>query len=42
LPGCRSAAEDEVKASRMTIDEATRAVHASFLRLLGLPDARQM
>jgi hypothetical protein len=35
------AAEDEVKASRMTIEEATRAVHASFLRLLGLPDARQ-
>jgi hypothetical protein len=34
------AAEDEVKARRMTIDEATRAVHASFLRLLGLPDAR--
>jgi AcrR family transcriptional regulator len=35
-------AEEEVKASRMTIDEASRAVHASFLRLLGLPDARQM
>lgn len=35
------AAEDEVKAGRMTIDEATRAVHSSFLRLLGLPDARQ-
>ena len=35
------AAEDEVKARRMSIDEAARAVHASFLRLLGLPDARQ-
>jgi AcrR family transcriptional regulator len=35
------AAEDDVKAGRMTIDEATRAVHWSFLRLLGLPDAPQ-
>ena len=35
------AAEEEVKARRMSIDEATRAVHASFLRLLGLPDTRQ-
>jgi AcrR family transcriptional regulator len=34
------AAEEEVKAGRMTIDDATRAVHSSFLRLLGLPDAR--
>jgi AcrR family transcriptional regulator len=32
------AAEDEVKAGRMTIDEAANAVHHSFLRLLGLPD----
>jgi len=32
------AAEDEVKAGRMTIDEATGAVHRSFLRLLGLAD----
>lgn len=30
------AAEEEVKAGRMTIDEATHAVHLSFLRLLGL------
>lgn len=30
------AAEEEVKAGRMTIDEATRAVYSSFLRLLGL------
>ena len=35
------AAEEEVRTGRMTIDEATRAVHASFLRLLGLPDARR-
>jgi AcrR family transcriptional regulator len=35
------AAEEEVRTGRMTIDEASRAVHASFLRLLGLPDARQ-
>jgi AcrR family transcriptional regulator len=33
------AAEDEVKAGRMTIEEASNAVHHSFLRLLGLPDA---
>ena len=33
------AAEEEVKAGRMTIDEATRAVHRSFLRLLGLADS---
>lgn len=33
------AAEEEVKAGRMTIDEATRVVHGSFLRLLGLADA---
>lgn len=32
------AAEDEVKAGRMTIDEATTAVHHSFLRLFGLDD----
>jgi AcrR family transcriptional regulator len=32
-------AEDEVKAGRMTIDEASRAVHHSFLRLLGVPGA---
>ncbi|HZD69932.1 MAG TPA: TetR/AcrR family transcriptional regulator [Actinomycetes bacterium] len=31
-------AEDEVKAGRMTIEEATSAVHHSFLRLFGLPD----
>jgi AcrR family transcriptional regulator len=35
------AAEDEVKSGRMTIDDASRAVHSSFLRLLGLPDARR-
>ena len=35
------AAEDEVKAGRMTIEEATRAVHHSFLRLLGVADSRQ-
>ena len=35
------AAEEEVRTGRMTIDEASRAVHASFLRLLGLPDARR-
>ena len=33
------AAEEEVKAGRMTVEEATRAVHHSFLRLLGLPDS---
>lgn len=30
-------AESEVKAGRMTIDEASRAVHHSVLRLLGVP-----
>jgi AcrR family transcriptional regulator len=29
------AAEDEVKAGRMTIEQATRAMHQSLLRLLG-------
>jgi AcrR family transcriptional regulator len=33
------AAEEEVKAGRMTIEEASHAVHHSFLRLLGLADA---
>ena len=32
------AAEEEVKAGRMTIEEATHAVHHSFLRLLGAAD----
>ena len=32
------AAEDEVKAGRMTIEEATHAVHHSFLRLFGIQD----
>jgi hypothetical protein len=32
------AAEEEVKARRMTIDEATGAVHHSFLRLFGVRD----
>jgi AcrR family transcriptional regulator len=32
------AAEDEVKAGRMTIQDATSAVHHSFLRLFGLHD----
>ena len=32
-------AEQEVKAARMTIDDASRAVHRSFLRLLGLADS---
>ncbi|HEY2265881.1 MAG TPA: TetR/AcrR family transcriptional regulator [Streptosporangiaceae bacterium] len=32
------AAEDEVKAGRMTTDEASHAVHHSFLRLFGLHD----
>ena len=32
-------AEQEVKAGRMTIDDASRAVHRSFLRLLGLADS---
>lgn len=30
------AAEEEVRAGRMTIEEATSAVHRSFLRLLGI------
>jgi AcrR family transcriptional regulator len=33
------AAEDEVKAGRMTTAEATHAVHHSFLRLLGAADS---
>ena len=33
------AAEQEVKAGRMTIEDATRAVHHSFLRLLGVADS---
>jgi hypothetical protein len=33
------AAEDEVKAGRMTAEEASRAVHHSFLRLLGMESA---
>jgi AcrR family transcriptional regulator len=33
------AAEDEVKAGRMTIEEATQTVQRSLLRLFGLPDA---
>ncbi len=32
------AAEDEVKAGRMTVEDATSAVHHSFLRLFGLQD----
>ena len=32
------AAEDEVKAGRMTIEDATSAVHHSFLRLFGLQE----
>jgi hypothetical protein len=32
------AAEDEVKAGRMTIDEASHAVHHSFLRLFRIQD----
>lgn len=32
------AAEDQVKAGRMTIEEATRDVHHSVLRLFGVPD----
>jgi hypothetical protein len=32
------AAEDEVQAGRMTIDDATCVVHRSFLRLFGLRD----
>lgn len=36
------AAEDEVKAGRMTIEEAGRAVHESFLRLFGLARPRDV
>lgn len=32
------AAEEEVRAGRMTVEEATSAVHHSVLRLLGVPD----
>ena len=32
------AAEEEVKAGRMTIDEASHAVHHSYLRLFGIQD----
>ena len=35
------AAEQEVKAGRMTIEEATTVVHRSFLRLLGVTDSPQ-
>ena len=35
------AAEEEVKAGRMTIEDATRAVHHSLLRLLGVADSTQ-
>jgi len=35
------AAEEEVKAGRMTIEDATHAVHHSFLRLLGVVDSTQ-
>ena len=33
------AADEEVKAGRMTIEEATHAMHHSVLRLLGTPDS---
>jgi AcrR family transcriptional regulator len=33
------AAEEEVKAGRMTIEEASRSLHHSFLRLLGVADS---
>ena len=33
------AAEGEVKAGRMTVEDATRAVHHSFLHLLGVADS---
>jgi AcrR family transcriptional regulator len=33
------AAGDEVKAGRMTIEDATKAVHLSFLRLFGVQDS---
>ena len=35
------AAEQEVKAGRMTIEEATTVVHRSFLRLVGVTDSPQ-
>src|SRR5262249_39579992 len=35
------AADEEVKSGRMTIEEATRTVHHSFLRLLGAVDHPQ-
>ena len=35
------AAEEEVKAGRMTIEDATHAVHHSLLRLLGVADSAQ-
>lgn len=35
------AAEEQVKAGQMTIEEASSAVRHSFLRLLGLPGPRQ-
>jgi hypothetical protein len=35
------AADEEVKAGRMTIEEATQAMHHSFLRLLGVVDSPQ-
>jgi len=35
------AAEEEVKAGRMTTEEATHAMHHSFLRLLGVVDVTQ-
>ena len=35
------AAEDEVKAGRMTIDQASHAVHHSYLRLLRIEDPAQ-
>jgi AcrR family transcriptional regulator len=34
------AAEEEVKTGRMTIEEATHAVHHSFLRLLGVANSQ--
>ena len=33
------AAQDEVKAGRMTIEDATKAVHLSFLRLFGVQNS---
>ena len=35
------AAEEEVKAGRMTIEDASHAVHHSLLRLLGVADSTQ-